>query len=237
MGLVAEYEIAFEQLPLVEVAATVPEATLTVDVGQPNQGGPPPFVVRVADGPIDAVEQAFDRVAFVDSWSRIERTAETARYQLVPATTMDEQLGRHVDQPDQLRALASNESIVERIEVTPEGWRQQRWFADRSAFEQYCAFWRETADAFSLFRLTDATDVAEATPTDGMTDRQREALVTAYEMGYFEIPRTTSLGDVAAELGISASSLSERLRRAQTHLVETQLDEEYINCRTSERTC
>ncbi|MDG5776024.1 helix-turn-helix domain-containing protein [Haloarculaceae archaeon H-GB2-1] len=40
-------------------------------------------------------------------------------------------------------------------------------------------------------------------------------------MGYFAIPRTASLDDVAAELGISASSLSERLRRAQTHLVET----------------
>jgi len=44
-------------------------------------------------------------------------------------------------------------------------------------------------------------------------------------MGQFDIPRQASLEDVAAELDISASSLSERLRRAQTHLVETHFEE------------
>lgn len=221
MSLIAEYEIGCEHLPLVEVAAAVPEATLTVAVGQPNQGGLPPFVVRVADGRVDAVERAFDRAAFVGEYSRIGSAPETARYRILPAATMEEQLGRHVDQPETLRALAGNDSIIERIEVTPAGWRQQRWFADRAAFDRYCAFWRENADSFSLSCLTDAEDVVETTPADGLTDRQREAIRAAYEMGYFEIPRTASLEEVAAELGITASSLSERLRRAQTHLVET----------------
>lgn len=56
------------------------------------------------------------------------------------------------------------------------------------------------------------------------TERQiRKSIIfrAAYEAGYFEIPRAASLTGVAADLGISASSLSERLRRAQTHLAET----------------
>jgi predicted DNA binding protein len=40
-------------------------------------------------------------------------------------------------------------------------------------------------------------------------------------MGYYEIPQAASLDAVADRLGITASSLSERLRRAQTHLIET----------------
>jgi hypothetical protein len=46
MALVAEYELAFDHLPLVGVAAAVPETTLELDVGQPNHAGAPPLVVR-----------------------------------------------------------------------------------------------------------------------------------------------------------------------------------------------
>lgn len=49
---------------------------------------------------------------------------------------------------------------------------------------------------------------------DGLTDRQDEALRIAYEWGHFDIPRRASLEDVAEELGITPSSVSERLRRA-----------------------
>jgi len=221
MSLVAEYEIACEHLPLVEVAGAVPVATLTVDVGQPNQGGPPPFVVQVGAEQDGAVAHALDRAAFVDAYAEIPGRPGTVRYRVLPAASMEEQLGDHVDDLDALRELATTDTVVARIEVTPEGWRQQRWFADREEFDRYCAFWRERADSFSLYRLRDATAVAESTPADGLTDPQREALRTAHELGHFEIPRRASLADVAAELDITASSLSERLRRAQSHLVET----------------
>jgi predicted DNA binding protein len=136
---------------------------------------------------------------------------------------MTEQLGPHVDNIDRLRDLARNESVVEHIEVTPTGWHQTRWFADRDAFDEYRAFWQRNGQ-FRLHRLTrdGEGDDGDAT-SDGLTDAQREAVRTAHEMGYFEIPRTASLEAVADELGISASSLSERLRRAQSHLVTTHV--------------
>ena len=57
----------------------------------------------------------------------------------------------------------------------------------------------------------------------GLTNDQYEVLAEAARMGYFEVPRAASQADVAAELGITASSLSERLRRAQAYLAETTL--------------
>jgi hypothetical protein len=221
MGLIAAYETTFAHLPLVDVAAAVPETVLQVDVGQPNQGSLPPFFVR-ATGRTDGLERAFADSDFVAEFALVGHTADATRYQVVPAVTMTEQLGEHVDDVDRLRDLARNESVVEHIEVTPTGWRQTRWFADRNAFDEYRAFWQRNG-GFRLRRLTRDGDERRDGEGDSLTDRQREAIRTAHEMGYFEIPRRAALEDVAAELGISASSLSERLRRAQSHLVTTHV--------------
>lgn len=59
--------------------------------------------------------------------------------------------------------------------------------------------------------------------TGRLTEPQFEALVTAYEMGYFDESQRVTQDEIAAELDISRSAVSERLRRAQEHLVEEQL--------------
>ncbi|RRJ28913.1 helix-turn-helix domain-containing protein [Halocatena pleomorpha] len=225
MGLIAEYQVTYRRLPLTDVATAVPEMTLDLTVGQPNQAGLPPFVTRATGEAFGALERAFEASTFVRSHSLIARGRSTREYQLLPAASMEEQLGTTVSQPERLRALSDNESIVERITVVPEGWVQRRWFADRAAFLEYCAFWRENAASFSVHRLTESTLGESRNEPTKMTDCQREALYTAYEMGYFEIPRTATLTEVATTLGISASSLSERLRRAQAWLIEHSLVE------------
>ncbi|MCU4753763.1 helix-turn-helix domain-containing protein [Halobacteria archaeon AArc-curdl1] len=56
-----------------------------------------------------------------------------------------------------------------------------------------------------------------------LTDRQLEAIVTAYERGYYDVPRSGTLTDVADTLQIAESSASVTLRRAESVLVETAL--------------
>ena len=51
-----------------------------------------------------------------------------------------------------------------------------------------------------------------------LTDAQEEAVRVAWELGYFDLPRTVTASEVAAELGISKSAFLERLRRAQASL-------------------
>lgn len=46
-----------------------------------------------------------------------------------------------------------------------------------------------------------------------LTQSQREALLLALEMGYFEEPRTAILSEVATELGISQPAAGGLLRR------------------------
>ncbi|ELY76255.1 helix-turn-helix domain-containing protein [Natrinema pallidum] len=216
MGLVAEFDIHCPALPLVGVARAAPEATIVLAL-QFNHGDRPLFITTVTDGSRTAVEAALTDADDVDEWTVIGTADSTRRYQAVPALSLADQLGDHIDDLAGLKALATTEATIERIEVTPDGWRQSGWFATRAAFDEFSSFWQQNA-GFRLSRLTH--DGASEPPGDGLSDRQREALRTAYEMGYFDVPRRTSLKAIGTELDISASAVSERLRRAQTSLIE-----------------
>ncbi|WP_267641185.1 helix-turn-helix domain-containing protein [Haloarchaeobius amylolyticus] len=62
--------------------------------------------------------------------------------------------------------------------------------------------------------------------TESLTQCQRQTLWLAYERGYFNIPRDTSLSELADELGVSSQAVSERLRRAMgSYLATTMLTE------------
>ena len=216
MGLVAEFEIHCEALPLTGVAADVPEATLLLEL-QFNHGDRPLFLVTARGGSRTELERAISAAHDVDEWTLVGQAGDTYRYQVRPALSIEEQLGDAIDDLTGLEALATAEAIIERIEVLDYGWNQTGWFASRDTFTEFSSFWQQNA-GFRLRRLTQ--DGESEPPGEGLTDPQHEALRTAYELGHFEIPRRASLEDVAAELGISASSVSERLRRAQSKLIE-----------------
>lgn len=54
--------------------------------------------------------------------------------------------------------------------------------------------------------------------------RQREALAAARDCGYYAVPRTGSVDDVAAELEIARSTAGELLRKAEAAVVAASLD-------------
>ena len=59
-----------------------------------------------------------------------------------------------------------------------------------------------------------------------LTDRQREAVAVALELGYYEVPRTASVEAVAAELGCATSTAADHLRKAQARLARQAVDTE-----------
>ena len=50
--------------------------------------------------------------------------------------------------------------------------------------------------------------------------RQREVLKTAFESGYYEIPRETTLEEIAAEMDITKTTASNHLRKAERRVIE-----------------
>ena len=59
-----------------------------------------------------------------------------------------------------------------------------------------------------------------------LTDRQREVLEIAHEMGYFDHPKGANAGEVADELGITTSTFTEHLAAAQSKLLDFILEVE-----------
>ncbi|MFC4543782.1 helix-turn-helix domain-containing protein [Halosolutus amylolyticus] len=57
-----------------------------------------------------------------------------------------------------------------------------------------------------------------------LTARQREAVRTAYDLGFYETPRRTSYEEIADELDCAPSTANELLRRAEAAIVAATLD-------------
>lgn len=53
-----------------------------------------------------------------------------------------------------------------------------------------------------------------------LTAKQRQALVAAYGLGYYEVPRRISSEDMARLLKINKSTLAEHLRKAERKIVK-----------------
>ena len=60
---------------------------------------------------------------------------------------------------------------------------------------------------------------------DALTARQEEILMTAFERGFFDYPKRIGLRELAKMFDISASTLSEILRKGQKKIIETYLSE------------
>lgn len=114
------------------------------------------------------------------------------------------------------RAIAEVDGVS--LEWVNDGtaWTVRVWVPDRAGLASLWEFATDHDIAFSLERVADAT-------TEGsdpvLTADQREAILCALEMGYFEEPRGATLEEVAAALGISQPAAGGRLRRAIRRLV------------------
>ena len=95
---------------------------------------------------------------------------------------------------------------------------------DRSRLTELIDALGDVTDGVSLRRLT-RISAADGDPGEQMTlelgdltSKQREAATTAVANGYYGTPRETSVGELAAELNISKSAMSQRLNTVESKL-------------------
>jgi predicted DNA binding protein len=111
-------------------------------------------------------------------------------------------------------------------ESTDRGWSVRMQLPERETLSK---LWDHCDREDIEFNLGHIYSLDEFSVDDraGLTDAQRDALVTAYEAGYFEEPRATSLQALAEDLGISPTAVGGRIRRGTSRLIErTLIDDE-----------
>lgn len=93
---------------------------------------------------------------------------------------------------------------------------------DRDAVREVVSTLRRVLDRVRLVRLAvvSGPESTEQATVDlsALTPKQREGMELAVVRGYFDDDADVSLGDLAGELDISKSALSQRLRGAQAKL-------------------
>lgn len=120
-----------------------------------------------------------------------------------------------------IQMLTATDAIVLSGTAMDGRWTFSLLFPTRDALSQldeFCTKHNLSLDV-SCVETWDGDDLAPL----GLTPDQHEALATAYEHGYFKVPREIVLDDVATEIGISHQALSERLRRGHDALIKRAL--------------
>ena len=94
-----------------------------------------------------------------------------------------------------------------------EGWDFEIRFPDHDALSQFQTCCEAAHISLEITRVFNATKPGVG-PWYGLSEPQREALMLAVRMGYYDIPRGCTTQELADELGISDQAVTERLRRA-----------------------
>jgi len=120
--------------------------------------------------------------------------------------------------------ITSANGVILDMENEGSAWIFTIWMPERTDLAHLWEYARKNDVEIELLRVNEYAGIGTADA--GLTDSQREALLVAFEAGYFEDPRNATLSDVAAELDISQPAASGLIRRGINRLVMSSLLDE-----------
>jgi Predicted DNA binding protein len=210
MATVVEFGSSADAFPLGSVFETLPEAAVELERLVTHETHIIPYL-WVRGTTASDIEEAFANHAGLTSIRLVDSVE--GEY-LLRAEWNQEHVGI-------LEALAQTNLVMLSGTGTESGWQFEVRGENREAvgaFRTYCQENDTPITITAVHALLPAEDEGY-----GLTDRQREALVLAYERGYFESPRESTLAEVATALDITQQSLSSRLRRGHRRLIDATI--------------
>ncbi len=156
-------------------------------------------------------EDRLDTLESVESWELITQKADTYLYLLELITPeMPEQAG--IDHDDLVGVCDPT--------VTDRGMLLSL-VGSQDAIRNMIRNFEEAGVTPDLHSLGEYEGGERA--LESLTDRQLEVLQTAYDMGFYEVPKRATIDEVAAEIGLDGGTVSEHLQRAERNLLTQQL--------------
>ncbi|MDH5020569.1 helix-turn-helix domain-containing protein [Halobacterium rubrum] len=210
MATVVEFRTPAAEFPLGTVFETLPDVTVELERLVPQENRVIPYF-WARDVDVDDVEAAFQSHAGLTGVRLVDSVDDEY---LLRAEWDREYAGV-------LSALAETGLVVLSGVGTSDGWAFEVRGDSREdvgEFRTYCQTNDVPIEITAVHALLPVQDESYE-----LTEPQREALLAAYEHGFFDSPRTTSLSEVADELGITQQSLSSRLRRGHRQLIAATL--------------
>lgn len=109
------------------------------------------------------------------------------------------------------------------VRGTTDQWTFRILFPDRSTASETFQSWCDDGVGPSLARIGGLS--CREGEQRGLSTTQHSTIAQAFRTDYYDVPRGTTLAELAAGLDVSHQAVSERLRRGHSHLVEQLLSE------------
>lgn len=119
-----------------------------------------------------------------------------------------------------IQALINSEAKILEATGTADEWEFRLRFSTHEDLSRFNMALTEENIPVTLRHMYNPTLPREESP---ISPEQDEAIRTAFEGGYFEVPRGSTVSELAAEMGISDSAFSQRLRRGLSTVVGERL--------------
>lgn len=211
MTVITEFTIPAEAFALDRTLEAVPDATIEIERhATHSRKWIMPFLWTTGVA-VDTIEEALRADPTVVDVTQVGQAGDTGQFTVEWAASFQNLIDDIVDR----------QGIIQEAEAANGLWYLKLKFVDRDAVREFQAYFDEHGDPFELERLYDGTALKER--EYNLTPEQHTVLVTALDMGYFAVPRESQIGELAAELEISTSAVSQRLRRATRNLTENTL--------------
>lgn len=114
--------------------------------------------------------------------------------------------------------LATQECIPKVLDVRNGRMHYSITIPDRSKLAPLVECLRATGSSVSVYRILVSDECENEGPT--LTDKQRETLELAIDRGYFDRPRGATLAEIADELDVTTSAVSQRLSSVNRRLIK-----------------
>ncbi len=121
---------------------------------------------------------------------------------------------------DMYSLLVDEGAFIQHLRGTHEGWEFRIAFPDEEALHRLVEFASEHDIDFEVHRIFRTRNV-DHEHGHGISEKQRDALLTALGEGYFDVPRTVTMDELADQFDISGAAMSQRIRRGMKGLLES----------------
>ncbi|WP_266082865.1 helix-turn-helix domain-containing protein [Haladaptatus caseinilyticus] len=166
------------------------------------------------DGDLDAFEQRVRDDINVQQFVAIDEVGDRRLYLLnwdIPSGAF-------------LEGLTTAEGIIRNAHgYGTDNWEFELLFPSHDHLTRFHNISRENDIGYTLGKMQSLSEAGASELENILTDKQRKALVLAFQRGYFETPWQVTLSELATELDITQQSLSDRIRHGIEAIVKQTL--------------
>jgi predicted DNA binding protein len=211
MTVITDISVSSDDFVLGQTMQAVPASPIELEQLVPSGGLPLPYFwveqVNVAEA-----EAALNDEPAVNTVSQLDSLNDRVLFRIEWTEEVDSFLENLIDY----------EAAVLEAAGSDDEWQFQLRFRSYDVLSGFYRACINDSVGVQLDRVHNPVEAASRARF-GLTEDQEQTLVTAFEAGYFDVPRGTTIRELGEQLDVSDSAVSQRLRRANSSLIAATL--------------